>query len=111
MVPMQMKQDYPGYSIPRIPKIGFCREKNRLQNEFLKAIHELSTLQSQQIRAVIEGDEDFARFDVLLHLAQDQKDRAKYAWIAHIEQHGCHEGRIERCGSREPNENESETAG
>jgi hypothetical protein len=76
----------------RIPEIGFCREKNELREEFLEAIHDLNQLQSQQTQAVIDGDPDFNRFDVLLHFAQQRKDRAKYAWIAHVEAHHCEEG-------------------
>jgi hypothetical protein len=74
-----------------IPELGFCPEKNRLKDEFLKAIHELNALQKQQTQAVIDGDPDFSRFDVLLHLAQEKKDNAKYAWMAHVESHRCEE--------------------
>lgn len=77
---------------PRIPKVAFCDEKNRLLHEFLEAIHEITSLQSQQTQAVIDGDPDFARFDVLLHFAQERKEQAKYAWIAHVESHHCQEG-------------------
>jgi hypothetical protein len=73
----------------QIPIIGFCEEKNRLMDEFLQATHELIELHNQQIRAAIEGDLDFSRFDVLLHLAHEEKDRTKYAWIAHVESHNC----------------------
>lgn len=41
---------------------------------------------------MIDGDSDSRVSDVLLHLAQEEKDTAKYAWIAHVEQHGCHDG-------------------
>ncbi|MDR3703421.1 MAG: hypothetical protein P4L56_27480 [Candidatus Sulfopaludibacter sp.] len=58
---------------------------------FLEAIRELNALQSQQIQAVIDGDSDFTRFDVLLHIAQEKKDRAKYEWISHVETHRCEE--------------------
>ncbi len=75
----------------RIPAVSFCEEKRRLVDAFLEAIHELNALQSQQIQAVIDGDEDFSRFDVLLHIAQEKKDRAKYAWISHVETHHCEE--------------------
>ena len=75
----------------RIPEIGFCKEKKRLQQKFLEAIHELNELQSQQVQAVIDGDPDFNRFDVLLHMAQEKKERAKYAWMAHVEAHHCEE--------------------
>jgi len=74
-----------------VPEILFCEEKNRLLDEFLKAIHDLSALQNQQTQAVIEGDSDFCRFDLLLHLAQEKKEMAKYAWIAHVESHRCGE--------------------
>ena len=76
----------------RAAVIGFCQEKNLLRGEFLRAIHEVNALQSQQTQAVILGDPDFSRFDILLHLAQEKKDRAKYAWIAHVETHHCEEG-------------------
>jgi len=75
-----------------IPQVGFCREKNCLQAEFLKAIHELNRIQDEQTRAVIDGDPDFCRFDILLHMAQENKEQRKYAWMAHVEAHGCHDG-------------------
>ena len=76
----------------RVPEIGFCQEKNRLLDEFLQASRELMALQNQQTQAVIQGDSDFPRFDVLLHLAQERKEVVKYAWIAHVDSHGCEEG-------------------
>jgi hypothetical protein len=75
-----------------IPEVGFCQEKNRLLGEFMEAIHELNIVQSAQTQAVIDGDPEFSRFDVLLHFAQLKKDRAKYAWITHVEFHHCEEG-------------------
>ena len=80
-----------GPSDQQSPSVVACEEKNRLLAEFLAAVHELNEIQSQQTRAVIDGDPDFARFDLLLHFAQEKKDRAKYAWIAHVEQHHCHD--------------------
>jgi hypothetical protein len=76
----------------RIPEIGFCEEKNRLLGEFLAAIRELNALLSQQTQAVIDGDPDFSRLDLRLHLAQEKKEQAKYRWIAHVETHHCEEG-------------------
>jgi hypothetical protein len=75
-----------------IPKVGFCGEKKRLLDQFLESIQELTALQNQQAQAVIEGDTDFSRFDLLLHFAHVKKDAAKYAWIAHVESHHCEEG-------------------
>jgi hypothetical protein len=74
-----------------IPEVVLCEEKNRLQEEFLEAIHELNSLQSHQVIAVIEGDPDIFRFEILISLAQERKEQAKYAWIAHIESHRCGE--------------------
>ena len=75
----------------RIPEIGFCLEKHRLLNEFVTAIRELNALLSEQTQAVIDGDPEFSRLDLLLHLAQEKKDQAKYRWIAHVESHHCEE--------------------
>jgi hypothetical protein len=66
-----------------------CPEKRHLQDAFLSACHELNTLQSEQIAAVISGDTDFTRFDDLLHLAREKKDQAKYTLLSHIEEHRC----------------------
>jgi hypothetical protein len=49
----------------------------------------MHAIENQQVQSVINGDADFSRFDLLLHMAQEQKDMAKYAWIAHVESHGC----------------------
>jgi hypothetical protein len=75
-----------------IPEVAFCDEKNQLLDEFLEAIHEITTVQSLQTQALIDGDPDFTRFDVLLHFAQERKEQAKYAWIAHVESHHCERG-------------------
>ena len=72
-----------------IPVIGYCAEKKQLMNEFLQAIHELGAVQAQQARALIDGDLDFSRFDVLIHMANEKKDWVKYALLSHVEQHHC----------------------
>jgi hypothetical protein len=85
-MPPEGRQDH-----AQLPEVGFCEEKNRLVREFSAAIHELIEIQNQQTQAVIDGDPDFARFDVLLHMALERKEQAKYAWIAHVESHHCEE--------------------
>jgi hypothetical protein len=75
--------------VGRLREVSFCANKQELINDFLEAVHELAVLQQQQAQAVIEDDPDFSRFDLLLHFAQEKKDTAKYAWIAHVERHGC----------------------
>ncbi len=74
------------------PEILFCEDKHRLLEEFLEAIKVVTFLLSQQAEAVIDWDPAFSRFDLLLHLAHEKKDAAKYALIAHIEAHHCEEG-------------------
>lgn len=73
----------------RFPEIGFCESKQKLMDDFLEAVREMTVLQEQQARAAIEDDRDFSRFDVPLHFAQEKKELAKYAWIAHVDSHGC----------------------
>jgi hypothetical protein len=70
-------------------KIPYCEEKQRLVNGFLDTSRVLMELQSQQTQAVIDGDPDFARFDDLIHMARESKDKAKYSLIAHMEEHCC----------------------
>jgi hypothetical protein len=71
------------------PEVAMCDLKQRLIDTFVEAVREMNVIENQQIQAVIEGDPDFSRFDLLLHYAQEKKDMAKYAWIAHVESHGC----------------------
>ena len=73
------------------PSPFFCAERYRLLDEFLSAVRELTGLHNLQTQAVIRGDRDFTRFDILLYEAQERKDAAKYAWIAHVEGHRCEE--------------------
>jgi hypothetical protein len=76
---------------PAAPEFGFCEEKHQLIDEFLRAVRELNALQEQQTQTILDGDSDFTRFDVLLHLAQQKKENAKYAWMLHVESHHCEE--------------------
>jgi hypothetical protein len=78
-----------GASESELPRIAFCEEKKRLMSEFLDAIHQLGELHAAQSKALIEGDHDFARFDLLIFMANEKKDNVKYAWLNHIEQHRC----------------------
>ena len=66
-----------------------CSERVRYMEDFLQAIRELGTLQAEQGKAVIDGDPDFSRFDLLIHMANERKDHAKYALLLHIQDHGC----------------------
>jgi hypothetical protein len=73
----------------QIPAIAFCAEKQRLLNEFTQAMRELLALQSQQIQAVIAGAPDFEQFESLIHAASEKKRQVKYAYMEHVQVHGC----------------------
>lgn len=72
-----------------LPEIGFCCEKHRLLQKFTEAVRELGSLQKQQTRAVIDGDPEFEPLELLLHMAAQRKDAAKYALLGHMERHQC----------------------
>jgi hypothetical protein len=68
---------------------AICPEAQILLDAFLTAIREIGELTAQQVEAAASGDEDFQRFDLLLHFAGEKKHNAKYALIQHVEQHAC----------------------
>ncbi len=72
-----------------LSKSTFCEEKLRLMEEFLSAATDLVTVHNDQVKALIEDDPDFSRFDLLINDVSERKRRAKYAYLAHIETHGC----------------------
>jgi hypothetical protein len=70
-------------------KTTFCEEKLRLMEEFLAAATDLVTAHNEQVKALMDEDPDFNRFDLLIHSATERKRRAKYEYLAHLERHGC----------------------
>ena len=66
-----------------------CGEHNRLLDEFGSAVRELLRLHEQQVRAIVEGDAECSRFDLLIHMANEHKQMKKYAYLRHLEAHGC----------------------
>jgi hypothetical protein len=75
----------------RVPGICLCEDKKRLRDEYLYRLREITALLSQQAEATV-CDLSLSRFELLLHLAREKKDAAKYALIAHIESHRCEDG-------------------
>jgi chemotaxis family two-component system response regulator Rcp1 len=73
---------------PPVRKSG-CQEYDRLLNEFGVAVRELLTLHEQQLEAITDGDSESSRFDILIHMANESKHRAKYAYLRHVESHDC----------------------
>jgi CheY-like chemotaxis protein len=66
-----------------------CEEHDRLLSEFGLAVQELLTLHEHQFHAIVDGDNESSRFDLLIHMANEKKNRAKYAYLRHVESHGC----------------------
>jgi len=66
-----------------------CEEHNHLLDELGAAVRELIELLEQQFLATVEGDSDCHRFDLLIHMANEKKQLAKYAYLRHVEEHGC----------------------
>jgi hypothetical protein len=70
-------------------RIQPCEENQRLLEAFGRAVQELVLLNEQQFISIVNGDADSSRFDILIHMATEKKQQAKYAYLAHVETHGC----------------------
>jgi hypothetical protein len=68
---------------------GYCETARRLLDEFGEAVQAVVSLHEQQFHAIVEGDSDAGRFDVLIHAANERKQNAKYAYLNHLHVHGC----------------------
>jgi hypothetical protein len=66
-----------------------CEEHRRLMDNFAAAVKDLLALHQQQFEAAVHGDPDCTRFDLLIHSANEKKQEAKYAYLRHVEEHGC----------------------
>lgn len=90
----QAKLDMPkrakSSSKPQTPESKyFCEDAKRLLEYFGNAVQELVMLHEQQFLAVVAGDTTANRFDLLIHAASEKKQDAKYAYMTHLEEHGC----------------------
>ena len=72
-----------------VPDVHGCAEHARRLEDFGLAVREVLELHEQQWLAIIDGDHDSCRFDVLIHVANEKKQSAKYAYLRHVEAHGC----------------------
>jgi two-component system, chemotaxis family, response regulator Rcp1 len=66
-----------------------CDEHMRLMNEYAASTKQLMNLHEEQFRAILEGDPECNRFDLLIHMANEKKQEVKYAYLRHVESHGC----------------------
>lgn len=70
-------------------KMAGCSEQRHLLDAFGEAVHAVLLLHEQQFLAVVDGDVESHRFDLLIHMANERKQQAKYAYLHHVETHGC----------------------
>jgi len=80
--------DLPLKSPPK-SSIYYCEESQRLLEAFGNTVHELMLLHEQQFLAITSGERDCERFDLLIHMVNEDKQRVKYAYLRHLESHGC----------------------
>ncbi len=83
------RNDSTGERIADLTRGMGCEEHRGLLNGFGEAVRELLKLHEEQFQAIVEGDTDCHRFDLLIHMANENKQTAKYAYLSHVESHGC----------------------
>jgi len=69
------------------PAPSICIERERLIRVFLRAVQELNRVQIAQASALLAGDE--SSFAKQIAEAEQTMSNAKYAVLAHREEHGC----------------------
>jgi len=66
-----------------------CETAKLLLDGFGQAVQQVLALHEQQFLAILEGDTQANRFDLLIHDALEGKQNAKYAYLKHMDVHGC----------------------
>jgi len=69
------------------PPATVCPKKQRLLQEFTSAVSDHHRMQSAQLAGILRG-EDFP-FEKEIAEAAARRELAKYAIIAHQQEHGC----------------------
>jgi hypothetical protein len=68
---------------------AYCETAERLLAKFGQAVQGVLALHEQQFRAIVEGDSEAGRFDLMIHEAVEDKQNAKYAYLTHLDLHRC----------------------
>jgi hypothetical protein len=68
---------------------AICQEARSLLTEFGNAVHQVVLLHERQYLAIVESDPNAGRFDLLIHHALEHKQNTKYAYLNHLDVHGC----------------------
>jgi|SRR5580698_9064567 hypothetical protein len=69
----------------RRPALGHRDEAQSLLEAFGQAVQELVKLHELQFLAILDGDSNASRFDLLIHYANERKQNAKYAYLQRLE--------------------------
>jgi hypothetical protein len=77
----------PQIAVGIAPPTGMCKLCHGFRQAFTDALRKLVELQNEQIQAVVRHDPEFARFDILVHMAMQKKHETKYALLKHLEAH------------------------
>ena len=67
----------------------YCQHAKELLEALSETIRELIKLHEEQFQSLVGGELDSTRFDPLIHMANERKHEAKYAYLHHLETHGC----------------------
>jgi hypothetical protein len=74
---------------PSRQSVPYCETAKQLLDTFGQTVQQVLILHEQQFLAIVEGDLGANRFDLLIHEALEQKQNAKYAYLSHLDLHGC----------------------
>lgn len=66
-----------------------CNIAQHLLDQFAGSVKAVLQLLEKQFDAVVSGDPAANRFDLLIHEANERKQDAKYAYLRHLQLHGC----------------------
>jgi hypothetical protein len=66
-----------------------CQTAKQLLEAFGEAVQSVLLLHEQQFVAIVEGDSNAGRFDLLIHEGMETKQNAKYAYLHHLGLHRC----------------------
>lgn len=69
-----------------------CVEQERLFTELTHALATLVEVQGLQIAALAAGEQDTSRFNEEIRAALSAWERARYAYMEHVMDHGCRFG-------------------
>jgi hypothetical protein len=67
----------------------YCDTARQLLTAFGDAIQQSTLLREQQFHCILNEDSNASRFDALIQEANERKQNAKYAYLNHLQRHGC----------------------